>query len=278
MVANPPSSDIMCVLLRQKGFSKDVPKQVEPVSFASPSMVNDGDDGNLPKGDGVKICESPGLLSRLEILDISGNPLTDGCAPYLSIILQKCKGLYRLNIERCSISSLTIKKITESLDSEAELSELFIGYNRSIKGLAIVHLLDKLQMLKRRVSKAAAVLSTAAPTPLPPQHRHGNSFLDNEVELVSKHLILSSLMCPACELPAQVMCLSFYSSLAKLAGLFRALDFQLEGAVLCELDSCTTAADRPLLPAYNLISTFQMSPYCCSFSLVLFVPGNWVII
>ncbi|PWA44947.1 ribosomal protein S7e [Artemisia annua] len=74
-----------------------------------------------------QICESPGLLSRLEILDISGNPLTDGCAPYLSIILQKCKGLYRLNIERCSISSLTIKKITESLDSEAELSELFIG-------------------------------------------------------------------------------------------------------------------------------------------------------
>ncbi|PWA51546.1 hypothetical protein CTI12_AA443190 [Artemisia annua] len=31
------------------GSSKDVPKQVEPVSLASPSMVNDGDDCNLPE-------------------------------------------------------------------------------------------------------------------------------------------------------------------------------------------------------------------------------------
>ncbi|PWA77771.1 Nitrilase/cyanide hydratase and apolipoprotein N-acyltransferase family protein [Artemisia annua] len=116
-------------------------------------------------------------------------------------------------------------------------------------GMLWEHKSLKLHNKNWRVSKAAAVVSTAAPTPLPPQHRHGNSFLDNEVELVSKHLILSSLMCPARELAAQVMCLSFYSSLAKLAGLFRALDFQLEGAVLCELDSCTTAADQPHFPA-----------------------------
>ncbi|PWA38408.1 60S ribosomal protein L24 [Artemisia annua] len=32
------------------GSSKDVPKQVEPVSLASPSMVNDGDDCNLSEG------------------------------------------------------------------------------------------------------------------------------------------------------------------------------------------------------------------------------------
>nr|GEU75802.1 hypothetical protein [Tanacetum cinerariifolium] len=104
------------------------------------------DDGNRLAI--INICESPGLLSRLEILDISGNPLTDKCAPYLSTILQKCKALYRLNIERCSISSLTVQKITESLDSESELSELFIGYNCSIEGLALVHLLDKLHTLK----------------------------------------------------------------------------------------------------------------------------------
>ncbi|PWA63847.1 Endonuclease/exonuclease/phosphatase [Artemisia annua] len=42
------------------GFSKDVPKQVEPVSFASPSMVNDGDDGNLPEGNESDITKSIG--------------------------------------------------------------------------------------------------------------------------------------------------------------------------------------------------------------------------
>ncbi|KAI3735773.1 hypothetical protein L6452_15286 [Arctium lappa] len=95
-----------------------------------------------------QICECPVLLSRLEVLNISGNRLTDGCASYLSTILQNCKALYSLNIERCSITSRTIQKVTDSLDSESLLSELFIGYNSSISGNAIVNLLDKLATLK----------------------------------------------------------------------------------------------------------------------------------
>ncbi|XP_024992039.1 protein TONSOKU [Cynara cardunculus var. scolymus] len=95
-----------------------------------------------------QICECPVLLSRLEVLNISGNRLTDGCASYLSTILQNCKALYSLNIECCSITSRTIQKVTDSLDSESLLSELFIGYNSSISGNAIVNLLDKLATLK----------------------------------------------------------------------------------------------------------------------------------
>ncbi|KAI7745668.1 hypothetical protein M8C21_011533 [Ambrosia artemisiifolia] len=94
-----------------------------------------------------QICECTVLLSRLEVLNISGNRLTDGCASYLSTILQNCKALYSLNLQNCSITSRTIQKVTDSLNSESLLSELFIGYNSSISGNAIVNLLDKLATL-----------------------------------------------------------------------------------------------------------------------------------
>ncbi|KAJ0618497.1 putative tetratricopeptide-like helical domain superfamily, leucine-rich repeat domain superfamily [Helianthus annuus] len=94
-----------------------------------------------------QICECTVLLSRLEVVNISGNRLTDGCASYLSTILQNCKALYSLNIQNCSITSRTIQKVTDSLNSESLLSELFIGYNSSITGNALVNLLDKLATL-----------------------------------------------------------------------------------------------------------------------------------
>ena len=39
-----------------------------------------------------QICECPALLSRLEVLNISGNRLTDACGIYLSTVLQNCRG------------------------------------------------------------------------------------------------------------------------------------------------------------------------------------------
>ena len=39
-----------------------------------------------------QICECPVLISRLEVLNISGNRLTDACGAYLSTILRNCKG------------------------------------------------------------------------------------------------------------------------------------------------------------------------------------------
>ena len=54
------------------GSSYDVPMQVEPVSLASPSMVNDGDDCNLPEGDGVNVAKMAGKLSLSPTNDSHG--------------------------------------------------------------------------------------------------------------------------------------------------------------------------------------------------------------
>ncbi|KAL7230356.1 hypothetical protein ACSBR2_008781 [Camellia fascicularis] len=96
-----------------------------------------------------QICECPVLFARLEVLDISSNRLTDACGFYLSTILQNCKALYSLNIERCSITSRTIQKVADSLGSESVLSQICLGYNNPISSNAIVNLLAKLASLKR---------------------------------------------------------------------------------------------------------------------------------
>ncbi|KAL2498642.1 Protein TONSOKU [Abeliophyllum distichum] len=95
------------------------------------------------------ICECPVLYARLEVLDISGNRLTDACASYLSTILRTCKALYSLNIENCSITSRTIQKVADSLDSESVLTNLCLGYNYPVSGNAMVNLFLKLATLKR---------------------------------------------------------------------------------------------------------------------------------
>ncbi|KAI8031922.1 Protein TONSOKU [Camellia lanceoleosa] len=96
-----------------------------------------------------QICECPVLFARLEVLNISSNRLTDACGFYLSTILQNCKALYSLNIERCSITSRTIQKVADSLGSESVLSQICLGYNNPISSNAIVNLLAKLASLKR---------------------------------------------------------------------------------------------------------------------------------
>ncbi|KAF8411665.1 hypothetical protein HHK36_004223 [Tetracentron sinense] len=111
-----------------------------------------------------QICECPVLFARLEVLNISGNRLTDACGSYLSTILQNCKeiflflllidivcfvALYSLNIERCSITSRTIQKIADALDAGSVLAQLCIGNNNPISGNAMINLLAKLATLKR---------------------------------------------------------------------------------------------------------------------------------
>ncbi|CAM8953727.1 unnamed protein product [Rhodiola kirilowii] len=96
-----------------------------------------------------QICECPVLFDRLEMLNLSGNRLTDACGSYLSTILEKCKALYSLNIERCSVTSRTIQKIADSLNSESSLTHLSIGENSPISANVTAHLLEKLETLKR---------------------------------------------------------------------------------------------------------------------------------
>lgn len=96
-----------------------------------------------------QICECHVLYNRLEVLNVSGNRLTDACASYLSIILNKCKALYSLNIEKCSITSRTIQRLADSLDSRSVLTHLSLGHNQPISGNAIINLFVKISSLKR---------------------------------------------------------------------------------------------------------------------------------
>ncbi|KAM7523540.1 hypothetical protein LguiA_013442 [Lonicera macranthoides] len=96
-----------------------------------------------------QICECPVLISRLEVLNISGNRLTDSCATYFSTILKSCKALYSLNIECCSITSRTIQTVADSLDSGSVLTQICLGHNHPISGKSLVNLLAKLATLKR---------------------------------------------------------------------------------------------------------------------------------
>ncbi|CAH9071124.1 unnamed protein product, partial [Cuscuta epithymum] len=95
-----------------------------------------------------QVCECPVLYSRLEVLNISSNRLTDACASYLSTILQKCKALYSLNVEQCSITSRTVQKIADSLDLGCALTHLYLGHNHPVSGNALMNVLAKLACLK----------------------------------------------------------------------------------------------------------------------------------
>ncbi|CAA7053050.1 unnamed protein product [Microthlaspi erraticum] len=94
-----------------------------------------------------QICECPVLFTRLEVLNVSRNRLTDACGSYLSTILKNCRALYSLNVEQCSLTSRTIQKVADALDSESGLSQLYIGYNNPVSGSAIQNLLAKLATL-----------------------------------------------------------------------------------------------------------------------------------
>ncbi|CAN4114152.1 unnamed protein product [Withania somnifera] len=96
-----------------------------------------------------QICECHVLYARLEVLNLSGNRLTDACASYLSTILQNCKALYSLNIDQCSITSRTIQKVADSLTSGSVLTHLSLGHNHPIAANVLTNLLVTLTNLKR---------------------------------------------------------------------------------------------------------------------------------
>ncbi|KAL6635242.1 hypothetical protein ACP70R_027913 [Stipagrostis hirtigluma subsp. patula] len=96
-----------------------------------------------------QICECAVMTDRLEVLNLSGNRLTDACSSYLFTILQKCKALYSLNVEQCSITSRTVQKMADGLHEGSVLSHLSLGKNNPISGNAMLNLLSKLSSLTR---------------------------------------------------------------------------------------------------------------------------------
>ncbi|KAK1620651.1 hypothetical protein QYE76_026168 [Lolium multiflorum] len=96
-----------------------------------------------------QICECAVMIKRLEVLNLAGNRLTDGCSSYLFTILQKCKALYSLDVEQCSITSRTVQKMADAIDEGSVLSHLSIGKNNPISSNTMLNLLSKLASLKR---------------------------------------------------------------------------------------------------------------------------------
>ncbi|GLJ52447.1 hypothetical protein SUGI_1115540 [Cryptomeria japonica] len=95
----------------------------------------------------LQICQCPVSLSRLEVLNLAGNRLTDASARHLATIIEDCKALAILNLEGCSLTSRTVHRISSALPLESGLVKLSIGKNH-IYGNCISDLLKKLSKLE----------------------------------------------------------------------------------------------------------------------------------
>ncbi|KAG0561292.1 hypothetical protein KC19_9G052400 [Ceratodon purpureus] len=95
----------------------------------------------------TKIAKCPVTLSRLEVLKLSGNRLTDAAGRNLAAILAQSKALATLEIEGCGLTTRTIQQISSSLQPESSLVKLCIGHNNPIGGSALSILFQKLSGL-----------------------------------------------------------------------------------------------------------------------------------
>lgn len=57
-----------------------------------------------------QICECAVMTDRLEVLNLSGNRLTDACSSYLFTILQKCKGMHYVTLNTSVRGAFTFFK------------------------------------------------------------------------------------------------------------------------------------------------------------------------
>ncbi|KAL2926989.1 Protein TONSOKU [Bienertia sinuspersici] len=94
-----------------------------------------------------QICECPVLFSRLEVLNISGNRLTDACGTYLSTILSNCTGYNN------PVSGNSLAKLLEKLAKLERFSEL------SLDGIKLnKYALDSVCQLARSSSLSGLML------------------------------------------------------------------------------------------------------------------------
>ncbi|KAJ1281342.1 hypothetical protein BS78_04G298800 [Paspalum vaginatum] len=109
-----------------------------------------------------QICECAILTNRLEVLNLSGNRLTDACSSYLFTILQKSKALYSLNVEQCCITSRTVQKMADALHEGSVLSHLSLGKNNPISSNSMLNLLSKLASLTRLMVDKLCLLAQSS--------------------------------------------------------------------------------------------------------------------
>ncbi|KAK1660988.1 hypothetical protein QYE76_049147 [Lolium multiflorum] len=95
------------------------------------------------------------MTERLEVLNLAGNRLTDSCSSYIVTILQKCKALYSLDVEQCSITSRTVQKMADALHEGWVLSHLSIGCKKH-------HALRMLLFLQGGIIRLTEALSSSS--------------------------------------------------------------------------------------------------------------------
>ncbi|CAM6088799.1 unnamed protein product [Calypogeia fissa] len=95
----------------------------------------------------LEICRCPVSLSRLEVLNLSGNRLTDAAARHLSKILKESQALATLNLESCALTTRAVTQLTSALHPQSPLNKLCIGNNSPIASHAIQELLNQLSTL-----------------------------------------------------------------------------------------------------------------------------------
>ncbi|KAK7822727.1 protein tonsoku [Quercus suber] len=213
-----------------------------------------------------QICECPVLFARLEVLNISGNRLTDACGSYLSTILENCKGLCSLNIEHCSITSRTIQKVADGLSAGSMLEQLCIGYNDPISGNAITNLLGKLATLKRFSELNLNGLKLSKPV------------IDSLCQL-ARTACLSGLMLEGSSIGTDGA-LQLTESLFNGIQDFVKLDFSycgltskyalgLNNDIMCSIVELNLAGNPILLEGANALSSLLLNPQCCLKVLIL---------
>ncbi|KAH7429280.1 hypothetical protein KP509_09G039700 [Ceratopteris richardii] len=95
----------------------------------------------------AQICECPVTLSRLEVLNLSGNRLTDAAARFIANLIKNSQALEVLQLHDCGLTTRSIQKIVAAVQSNSPLVKLALGENRPISNSSLAGLIDKLSQL-----------------------------------------------------------------------------------------------------------------------------------
>ncbi|OAE34095.1 hypothetical protein AXG93_2891s1190 [Marchantia polymorpha subsp. ruderalis] len=125
----------------------DIQQLIKLTNQTDLGLTLDLHSNKLGAGALTQICRCPVALSRLEVLNLSENRLTDAASRHLSLILEGSPALATLSLESCGLTTRTILKLISALDSNSTLAKLCIGKNSPIDGYVLQDLLQKLSTL-----------------------------------------------------------------------------------------------------------------------------------
>ncbi|KAL2621571.1 hypothetical protein R1flu_001776 [Riccia fluitans] len=129
------------------GAVNDIQQLIKHTNQTDLGLTLDLHSNKFGAGALTQISHCPVALSRLEVLNLSGNRLTDAAGRHLQVILQRCTALATLSVESCGLTTRTVPKLVSALSSNTTLAKLCIGGNVGIKGFVLQDLLQTLSTL-----------------------------------------------------------------------------------------------------------------------------------